>query len=212
MKKIDANIKVLMAIIVLLGLSLSVMAQQQSRHQQFQQKEKSALGILNLTEEQKSEIKEIHLTQLKEVQPLKDELLINKAKINALVNKDTPDMKEIVSLVEANGKILTDIQVKEIASKINVRGLLNEEQKVMFDAHSGKMQKKSRQHHTSHDNALHPSEKFIPLREHIKTGIQISGFVRCLDHRTIKLSKYLGMRVHGLMHRLALLAQGIVNL
>ena len=142
MKKIEANIKVLMAIIVLLGLSLSMMAQQQTRHQQSQQREKSAFGMLNLTEDQKSEIKVIHLAQVKEVQPLKDELLINKAKINALINKDTPDMKEIVSLVEANGKILTDIQVKEIASKINVRGLLNDEQKVMFDAHSGKMQKK----------------------------------------------------------------------
>lgn len=131
-----------MAMIVLLGLSLGMMAQQQPRHKQFQQREKSAFGMLNLTEEQKSGIKEIHLSQVKEVQPLKDELLINKAKINALVKKDSPDMKEIVSLVESNGKILTQMQVKEIESKIKVRGLLNDEQKVMFDSHSGKMQKR----------------------------------------------------------------------
>ena len=142
MKKADANIKVLMAIIVLLGLSLSLMAQKQTKHQQFQHGEKSAFGMLNLTEDQKSEMKVIHLAQLKELQPLKDELLINKAKINALVNNDNPNMKEIVSLVEANGKILTEMQVSQIESKIKVRSLLNDEQKMMFDAHSGKMQNK----------------------------------------------------------------------
>ena len=119
-----------------------MMAQQQQRHQRPQQREKGPYGMLNLTDEQKSDMKVIHLAQVKELQPLKDELLINKAKINALMNNDNPDMKDIVSLVEANGKILTEMQVKEIESKIKVRSLLDDEQKVMFDARSGKTQKK----------------------------------------------------------------------
>ena len=37
----------------------------------------------------------------------------------ALVKTDDPNMKEIVDLVEANGKILTEIQVINIENKIN---------------------------------------------------------------------------------------------
>jgi Spy/CpxP family protein refolding chaperone len=94
--------------------------------------------MLKLTDEQKAEIKTIHLAKQKEIQPLKDEVMINKAKINALINKDNPDMREVVSLVEANGKLLTDIQIKNIESKVRIRALLDDEQKVIFDAHDGR--------------------------------------------------------------------------
>lgn len=136
MKKLDVNLKVLLAIIVLLGLSLSILAQPQQRQREYHQRDRSGLGMLNLTDEQKAELKEIHLAQMKLVQPMKDEISINKAKINAQIHKDNPDMKEITSLVEANGKILTEIQVNSIESKIKMRALLTDEQKVMFDSKS----------------------------------------------------------------------------
>ena len=79
---------------------------------------------------------------MKEIQSLKDELKINRAKINALIKKDEPDMKEIVGLVEANGRILTQIRVKQIESKIKVRSLLTDDQKVIFDAHDGRMHRR----------------------------------------------------------------------
>jgi len=141
MKRIDRNFKLLVAIIVVLGLSLSVMAQPQQRRQMPQQsmRAQSGLQFLDLTEEQKDQIKGIHLAYMKDVQPNKDEVKINRAKINALLKNDDPDMKQIVSLVEANGKLLTQIQVKSIDRKINVRNLLTEEQKIIFDAHSEKM-------------------------------------------------------------------------
>ena len=141
MKKIDRNFKLLVAIIVVLGLSLSVMAQPYQRRQMPQQSMKAHTGLqfLDLTEEQKDQIKEIHLVHMKDVQPNKDEVKINRAKINALLNNDDPDMKEIVSLVEANGKLLTHIQVKRIDEKINVRSLLTDGQKIIYDAHNEKM-------------------------------------------------------------------------
>ena len=144
MKRIDRNFKLLVAIIVVLGLSLSVMAQPYGRGQMQQRSMKSQAGMqmLDLTEDQKEQIKIMHLTHVKDVQPLKDEVKINRAKINALLNNDDPDMKQIVSLVEANGKLLTQIQVKGIEQKINVRSLLTDEQKIIFDAHSEKMGKR----------------------------------------------------------------------
>jgi len=144
MKKIDRNFKLLVAIIVVLGLSLSVMAQPYGRGQMQQRSMKFQAGMqmLDLTEDQKEQIKTMHLTHVKDVQPLKDEVKINRAKINALLNNDDPDMKQIVSLVEANGKLLTQIQVKGIEQKINVRSLLTDEQKIIFDAHSEKTGKR----------------------------------------------------------------------
>ena len=129
--------KVSISIIGLFIFSSSLMAQPQNRQGPVHQEGPCGLAALNLTEEQKSEIREIRLEKGKETQALKDELAINKAKINALVHKDNPDMKEIVSLAEENGKIITRIQVREIDSKIKVRAVLDEDQKVIFDAHNG---------------------------------------------------------------------------
>ena len=141
MKRIDRNLKLLVAIIFVLGFSLSVMAQPHQRRQMRHQhmRAQSPLQFLDLSEEQKDQIKEIHLAHMKDVQPLKDEVKINRAKVNALLKNDDPDMKEIVSLVRADGKLLTQIQIKSIDEKINVRSLLTDEQKIIYDAHSEKM-------------------------------------------------------------------------
>jgi Spy/CpxP family protein refolding chaperone len=137
MKKIDVNMKVLIAVVALFGLSLSLMAQPPQRQHEFHKRDYVGIAMMDLTEAQKADVKEIQIARMKEVQPLKDELNINRAKLNALVNKDNPDMKKIVSLAEANGKIMTNIHIKQIESKIRVRALLTDEQKVIYDAHEG---------------------------------------------------------------------------
>jgi Spy/CpxP family protein refolding chaperone len=151
MKRIDANFKVLVAIIIVLGLSLTVMAQPGRRGPRSERPmmHRTGLQYLDLTEEQKAQIKDIHLAYLKEVQPMKDELKINRAKVNALLKTDNPEMKQIVSLVETDGKLLTQIKVKSIEKKINVRALLTEEQKILYDARYERMDKRRAlaQHH-----------------------------------------------------------------
>jgi Spy/CpxP family protein refolding chaperone len=141
MKRIDNHFKLLVAIIVVLGLSLSVMAQPNRRGHMSNRpmNVQSGLQFLDLTQEQKDQIKEIHLAHMKDVQPLKDEVKINRVKVDALLKKDDPDKKEIVSLLESNGKLLTQIQVKSIEQKISVRSLLTDEQKIIYDAHGEKI-------------------------------------------------------------------------
>ena len=144
MKRIDSNFKLLLAIIIVLGISLSVTAQPQQRRQMPNRSHMAQSGFqhLNLTEEQKDQIKQIRQAHLKDVQSYKDEVKINRAKVNALLHKDDPDMKQIVNLVEANGKLLTQIQIKSIEQKIAVRSLLTDEQKTIFDAHSERISKR----------------------------------------------------------------------
>jgi Spy/CpxP family protein refolding chaperone len=141
MRKLEINRKMLIAVIALSGLSIGLMAQPRESNPRFEPGNHQKNDMLVLSEEQKAEIKQIHLDMAKEIQPLKDEMKINKARINALIHKDNPDMKEIVSLVEANGRILTQVQVKEIESRIRIRALLTNDQKVIFDAREGRMQR-----------------------------------------------------------------------
>ena len=70
---------------------------------------------------------------------------------------DDPDMNQIVSLVEADGKLLTQIKVKSIEEKINVRSLLTEEQKILYDAHSERMDR--RRALAQHHRPRRPSER-----------------------------------------------------
>jgi len=90
-------------------------------------------GIPDLTEEQKEQIKNLQTAYLKDIQELKNEMKINKAKLDALLTEDQPNMNEINMLLEDNGKMLTELRKKQIAHKMEIRDLLTEEQKIIFD-------------------------------------------------------------------------------
>lgn len=134
MKKSEIYRKLIVLALVLGGLSIGLMAQPRKMGPRSGQGPHHGMNMLNLSEEQRSEIKQIRMDRAGEIQPLKDEIRINRAMITAQMHKDDPDMKQIISLVEKNGSILTQIRVKEIESRIKIRGLLNDEQKVIFDA------------------------------------------------------------------------------
>ncbi len=139
MKKSNLNLRTWLVLLVLAGLPAGLMAQPQQARQQFRQQDQAGPALPGLTEEQKESIKEIRLETHKVVQPLRDEIAINKAKINALAKKDDPDMEEIITLVETNGKLLTQISVQQIDSRIQIRSLLTEEQNLIWDLHHGRM-------------------------------------------------------------------------
>lgn len=140
MKRMNLNFKILIAITVMLALSYSLMAQ--PSQQRMQASPESGHNFLpGMTEDQKSQLKEVKLATLKAVQPLQDELKVNRARLNLLVKKDNPDMKEIQSLVEATAEIQVKVQMLTIESKIESRKLLSEEQKILLDAKGDRMQK-----------------------------------------------------------------------
>ena len=142
MKRLYVNFKVLVVFTILLVLSHSLMAQpRQRRMQQHGETYRFEQIIPGLTEEQKIQMKEIHLATLKEVLPLKDELKVNNARLNLLVKKDNPDMKEIKSLVQTNAEMQIKIEILTTESRIKTRSLLTDEQKILLDARRERMQK-----------------------------------------------------------------------
>ncbi len=90
--------------------------------------------LLNLTEDQKTEIENLKIPHRKEMLNLNTQLMEKRAKLNTLLIADNPDMKAINSVIEDMGKTRTAIQKGRISHRMKVRSLLNDEQKVIFDA------------------------------------------------------------------------------
>lgn len=110
----------------------------------------SNAGIPNLTEEQKTKMKEIRLGHLKETQPLKNQLGELKARQKTLSTAEKPDMKAIDSNIDDITKVQNQLFKKSAAAHQQIRSLLNDEQKLWFDSrpmhkmhHKNGMQKRN---------------------------------------------------------------------
>jgi Spy/CpxP family protein refolding chaperone len=133
----DKIYKILTVIVLffMTGITTNFYAQQGFGRDQIRQgeRDREILEIPGLTGEQKEQIKNLHTDYLRDIQPFKNELNINRANLDALVTEDNPDMNEIKNLIYENGKLMTELRKKQVAHKLEIRDLLTEEQKVFFD-------------------------------------------------------------------------------
>ncbi len=91
----------------------------------------------NLSDEQREKISDLRIEHYKAVSPLSSQVRINRARIDALMKEDEPDMNNIQNLIEENGKILTDIRSSHAKHRAEIRKLLTDEQKIIFDRWAG---------------------------------------------------------------------------
>lgn len=88
---------------------------------------------LNLTEEQKSQMKELKMSHLKETNPLMNELNIKRAELKAAIEANPDNRKKIDPIVNdintLNGKLFT----AKVNQQINMRMILDEDQRLKFD-------------------------------------------------------------------------------
>lgn len=92
------------------------------------------LAKLNLSDEQKEDVKQIMLNTRKEVLPLQNELREKHARLRTLSSGDTYDVSAMNKVVDEMSELRASIQKKHIVSKGEIRELLNDEQKIMFDS------------------------------------------------------------------------------
>jgi len=98
-------------------------------------------NIPDLTEEQETQIEEIRVSHMKEMQKYYNTLNEKRAKLRTLQTKDNPDMNEINSVIEEMGEIRTEKHKARAKHHQEVRSLLNDEQKIYFDKHKMRMNK-----------------------------------------------------------------------
>jgi len=97
--------------------------------------------IPGLTQTQKEQIKKLHTALMKDIMPLQNNIGEKRAHLRTLSTAEKPDMKAINSLIDEIFTLKATIQKKRMKFMQDVRALLTDEQRVMFDQHSGRMMK-----------------------------------------------------------------------
>jgi Spy/CpxP family protein refolding chaperone len=90
--------------------------------------------IPDLTEKQKEQMKELHIKHMQAVQPIKNQIGELEAKLHTLQTADDPNMNDINKLIETIGSKHTEIMKLHAAQRQEIRKLLTDEQRVVFDA------------------------------------------------------------------------------
>ncbi|MDP4207316.1 MAG: Spy/CpxP family protein refolding chaperone [Bacteroidota bacterium] len=138
-----------MGLLLLGSMSLNAQAPADSNKNVMHHQARSGMGMMHrgapgqqgmpgLTDEQKTKIKAIHMATFKEVKGLKNQLGELKAKQRTLTTADKPDLNAINANIDDITKVLNKVMKAEAAAKQQVRALLTDEQKIVFDAHKGK--------------------------------------------------------------------------
>ncbi|MFC1729721.1 Spy/CpxP family protein refolding chaperone [candidate division KSB1 bacterium] len=89
----------------------------------------------DITEAQQKDLKNLHTKHLKIMMNSKNQLKEKQARLNTLSNADKADMNAINAAVDQVGTIKTQMMKERASFKQEVRKILNEEQRLIFDMH-----------------------------------------------------------------------------
>ncbi len=122
-------------LLILSLFSLNIMAQSGPR-QDFPRGERNfekGDWLPDLSDDQKDAIKEIRLEGMKQQLPLKNKKDELKAQLKTEMTADQPNEARINELIEEMGKIDIDKHKIRAKNRLEIRKLLNEEQRLIFD-------------------------------------------------------------------------------
>ena len=89
---------------------------------------------LDLTDEQQEQMRSMRVKTQKELLPIKNKLGENKAKMKTLSTVDNVDLKAINKLIDESSKLEASMAKLQMANHQEIRKLLTDEQRVMFDS------------------------------------------------------------------------------
>ncbi len=164
------NLNLLMAFALGVSLMFATSAtyaqcqhQKQAEQQQGQQQvtpnntKPGCCGIKDLTPDQEKQMKSLKQKMVKEVLPLKNQVAEKKAHLNTISTGDNVDMTAVNKTIDELYALKAEIAKKQNQFKQDVRKLLNDEQKVMFDMHQGKGNKWGKGKGCGHNSGNGPS-------------------------------------------------------
>ena len=143
---------------LLLLISLSISAYGQPAERGFDKKglkQRQGLNLPDLSEEQKEQIKGLRTTTKKDMLDNRNQVGELKAKLRTLQTADKPDMNKINSTIEKISVIKTDMAKKKAAHHQDIRSILTEEQRVIFDSRPhgrGEENERGPRHHRGNRN------------------------------------------------------------
>ena len=87
----------------------------------------------DLTQEQKDQLKALRLQEMKEMTQYKNQLNEYRAKLKTLITGDDVNLKDVDKVIDSMGKVKLEMAKNKLSHRMEVRALLNDEQKVLFD-------------------------------------------------------------------------------
>ena len=94
---------------------------------------KNSNGIPGLSEDQKAQIHKLRISHLKDIQPINNQIGENRAHFKSLMNSESPDMTAINKNIDEFGSLRSQLLKKQAAHIQDIRKLLTEEQRLIFD-------------------------------------------------------------------------------
>lgn len=91
--------------------------------------------IPGLSEDQQEQIKALRVKHMEAMKPLRNELGEKKARLRTLTTADKVNMTEVNKVIDDIGKMQTQMMKLKVQHRQEIRKLLNNEQRLMFDAH-----------------------------------------------------------------------------
>ena len=91
--------------------------------------------IPDMTEQQKEQMEELRTEHLKVMLPLKNQLTEKHARLNTLSTVENVDMKKINKTIDEIGEIKTKMMKEHASHRQEIRKLLTEDQRLVFDMH-----------------------------------------------------------------------------
>ncbi len=91
--------------------------------------------IPDLTEEQKEKIETLKINHMEKMMPMKNEMGEKQARLKTLTTAEKVNMSEVNKLIESIGSLCTKIMKLQAQHRQDVRELLTDKQRVIFDAH-----------------------------------------------------------------------------
>jgi len=148
-------IKTVLVLALVGGLAIPSLAQQRSkrmmqdRPMQFHHQGGQMMNLPDLTDEQRTQIRDIMLNTRKEMLPIQNELREKQAQLRTLTTGENIDMDAANTVIEEIGALRTEMMKNRIASRQEIRNLLTEEQRIIFDSHTP-MKRQVRRHMRHH--------------------------------------------------------------
>ena len=154
--------KISALVVVMLAIALSSSAQQRQGNpqQKKQMKFENREMLPDLTDAQKDQMKAIRIKGMKANQALKNQLMEKKAHLNTLSTADKADMKAINKQIDEISVLQASMQKVRAQNKQEIRSLLTDDQRVIFDARRG---------HSSHRKGGHGTNGGDGNRSHHKS-------------------------------------------
>ena len=120
----------------LLVTSVHIVSAQEAgprRNKRAMTRQMEIMGIPDLTDAQEEAIKAKHLELEKALTPLKSEIKVKDAELKQLLVSGNPGQREIDRMIDEISALRVQMQKLQIRHHLDIRGLLTEEQRVVFD-------------------------------------------------------------------------------